>query len=242
MLAPSTAPEVMQFGMGSQSQEIRNNLSKFSKFLQHFSQAKWLGDLIAPEFKKQKDFAMTILTHLQTATKVSLPVSDKPTTTCNACGRNATKTSCFCDSCNYCVCGCSLHRDNVCPKGCVLSSFQHHYCRFCKATSICDGDFCSYCFRCKHGYTAPCPKGISQATISPKIETASSLCKDLPNGSSSLEKLEGLAKMSEALATAFRQDVTARMAAEKAGFENLKATHSLGDGFLMVLHVLTTCV
>ena len=50
--APSTTPEVMKFGMGTQSQGIRDNLSKFSRFLEHFSQAKWLGDLIAPEFQE----------------------------------------------------------------------------------------------------------------------------------------------------------------------------------------------
>ena len=54
----------MQFGMGSQSREIRDNLSNFSKFLEHFSQAKWLGDLIAPEFEEQKKLAVKILAEL----------------------------------------------------------------------------------------------------------------------------------------------------------------------------------
>lgn len=51
MPAPATTPEVMKFGMGTQSQGIRDNLSKFSRFLEHFSQAKWLGDLIAPSHR-----------------------------------------------------------------------------------------------------------------------------------------------------------------------------------------------
>ena len=68
----------MQFGMGSQSREIRDNLYNFSKFLQHFSQAKWLGDLIAPEFEEQKKLAVKILAELQTETRVVLPACGKP--------------------------------------------------------------------------------------------------------------------------------------------------------------------
>lgn len=209
--------QVMKFGMGTQSQGIRDNLSKFSRFLEHFSQAKWLGDLIAPEFKKQKDFAMKILTHLQTGARVSLP-QGQPTTTCNHCGQTATKTSCFCDSCNHCVCGCGSHMDTVCMHGCVeqpLYANGTRTCSYCRnpRRRFNSGGFCGGCLRCWHGCFAPCPKGTSQATISPK--TAYSLCEDLPSGSSSLETLEGLAKMSEALATAFRQDVAVRKAAEK---------------------------
>ena len=245
--APSTTPEVMKFSMGTQSQGIRDNLSKFSRFLEHFSQAKWLGDLIAPEFKKQKDSAMKILTHLQTGARVSLP-QGQPTTMCNHCGQTATKTSCFCDSCNHCVCGCGSHRDSVCVHGCVeqpLYTNGTRTCSYCRnpRRSFTSGGFCGGCLRCCHGCRAPCPKGTSQATISPK--TAYSLCEDLPSGSSSLETLEGLAKMSKALATAFRQDVAVRKAAEKAGFESLTAIHkpSTGDGsyMFMFLHV-SPCV
>lgn len=166
-------------------------------------------------------------------------------TTCNHCGQTATKTSCFCDSCNHCVCGCRSHKNSVCMQ-CV----EHpqctnglRTCSYCHRRKVPGSVYCSGCFRCSHGCFAPCPKGTSQATISPK--TAYSLCEDLPSGSSSLETLEGLAKMSKALATAFRQDVAARKAAEKAGFESLTAIHkpSTGDGsyMFMFLHV-SPCV
>ena len=214
-----STPEVMQFGMGNQSQEIRENLSKFSRFLEHFSQAKWLGDLIAPEFKEQKDFAMKIMTHLQTGTQVSLPESGKPTTKCNHCGRTASKTNCICDACSYCVCGCGAHKNKFCKLGCDPVGLRLGTCPHCRCRwQGWRGDFCPKCSRCLHGLYAMCDKGSSQVTVSPKTETAASLCEDLPSGIGSLEKLENLAIMSEALADAFRQDVAARKAAEKAGF------------------------
>eukprot|EP00438_Fugacium_kawagutii_P034313 Skav200276 [mRNA] locus=scaffold93:144438:145538:- [translate_table: standard] len=86
--------QLMKIGMGSQSSEIRENLSKFTKFLQHFSKAKWLGDLVAPEFEKQKSLTVKILTDLQTGSRLSLPDCGVKTH-CSRCRQQTTKTRGF---------------------------------------------------------------------------------------------------------------------------------------------------
>ena len=41
----------MQFGMGSQSREIRDNLSNFSKFLEHFQPSQVVGGSYRPRVR-----------------------------------------------------------------------------------------------------------------------------------------------------------------------------------------------
>jgi len=53
-----------------QSLEIRGRLEEFSKFLTTFGHAKWLGDLVAPEFQSQKDTAVRLLAALQNPMKL----------------------------------------------------------------------------------------------------------------------------------------------------------------------------
>ena len=215
----------MQFGMGSQSREIRDNLSNFSKFLEHFSQAKWLGDLIAPEFEEQKKLAVKILAELQTKTRVALPSCDKPTE-CNRCGQMTVKTKgFFCESCKYCQHG---YTQAQYPNGCSYCTSQQQpqqkprqYCNHCSQHSMrVPGGFCASCAKCSHGYSGTCQHGCSHVNdakiISIQPKNASSVYEGLASGRSSLDKLIDLVKMSEALLDAFRQDVAARKTAEKA--------------------------
>ena len=164
--------QVMKFGMGAQSQEVRENLSKFQKFLEHFSQAKWLGDLVAPEFLQQKKLAVKMLAALQTKVKVALPYEGQSV-----------------QNCNHCL----------------------------KRRSCANGGFCISCGRCCHGRTEPCPSGCSITRVPPK--DASSLYKDLGGAMSrdsrSVDKLENLEKMCDALASLVRHDCAVRKMAEK---------------------------
>ena len=221
--------QVMQFGMGAQSREIRDNLSNFSKFLEHFSQAKWLGYLIAPEFEEQKKLAIKILNDLQTETRLALPGCGKPTM-CNQCGQMTTKTKGFCDGCKYCQHGYTeAQYANGCPCGCASQQPQQQqqqarlYCGNCgRHRMVVPGGFCANCARCSHGYSGTCQYGCSNVKdaniISIQPKNASSVFEGLASGPSSLDKLEGLVKMSEALLGAFRQDVEARKTAEKDRF------------------------
>lgn len=188
-------PQVMEFGRGSQSKEIRENLSKFKKFLEHFCLSKWLGDLIAPEFVQQQKLAVKILNGLQTKTQLSLP-------------------------------GCGMKPEKKPAVGCL--------CQYCQETTV-SGGLCINCKMCVHGYNYEhppfcCLMGCSKSTnanasaktdqtdktISVSPKGPSSFYEGLSScGSGSSDKLESLAKMSEALAKAFREDVETRKAAEK---------------------------
>ena len=213
---PILCSQVMEFGMGSQSQEIRQNLSKFSQFLEHFSQSKWLGDLIAPEFLEQKNLAVKMLADLQSGTReVQLPGLSMPTY-CGQCGQTTTKSKGFCDSCLRCHIGYQANQyPNGCPHGCATQGGQ--YCNYCGTNSRVPGGYCTNCSHCCHGHYQPCPNGCSNAkTINISSKDATSFYDGLAGGSSGLEKLENLVKMSEALLNAFREDVAARKAAEKA--------------------------
>lgn len=209
--------QVMQFGMGSQSREIRDNLSNFSKFLEHFSQAKWLGDLIAPEFEEQKKLAVKILAELQTKTRVALPACSKPTL-CSRCRQMTLKTKGFCDSCQRCAHSyIASSYPNGCPYGCNSSQDGLEYCRHCGHTVRKPSGFCS-CGYCCHGRTAPCLDGCSTVgakTISISARNAASIYAGVPCGNSSLAKLEGLVKMFQKAEVALRMDVKARKTAEK---------------------------
>jgi hypothetical protein len=213
----------MQFGMGSQSREIRDNLSNFSKFLEHFSQAKWLGDLIAPEFEEQKKLAVKILAELQTKTRVALPACSKPTL-CSRCRQMTLKTKGFCDSCQRCAHSyIASSYPNGCPHGCNSSQDGLEYCRHCGHTVRKPSGFCS-CGYCCHGRTAPCLDGCSTVgakTISISARNAASIYAGVPCGNSSLAKLEGLVKMFQKAEVALRMDVKARKTAEKASFSDL---------------------
>ena len=226
----------MQFGMGSQSREIRDNLSNFSKFLEHFSQAKWLGDLIAPEFEEQKKLAVKILKDLQTETRLALPACGQPAM-CGHCRKMTLKTKGFCDSCQVCMCGYQASfYPNGCPGGCAsLQQPQQQapgYCSQCgHHNAQVPGQFCTNCTMCSHGYlaSATCQYGCCSArVISIQPKNASSVYEGLASGCSSLDKLEGLVKMSEALLDAFRQDVAARKTAEKARVLALNCESVLG--------------
>ena len=207
--------QVMEFGVGAQSQEVRENLSKFKQFLEHFSEANWLGDLIAPEFLEQKELAVKMLAALQTQTRVALPECSVPSH-CGRCGQTATKTKGFCDSCKFCQHGYQASSyPNGCPNGCATQQGGQR-CDYCRTNSRVPGGYCTYCERCCHGQYQPCPNGCSNAeTISILPKDATSFYDGLAGGSSSVEKLEDLVKMSEALLNAFRHDVAARKAADK---------------------------
>lgn len=216
---PTSQSQVMEFGMGSQSQEIRENLLKFSKFLEHFSQAKWLGDLVAPEFVEQKNLAVKLLADLQGETVLTLP--DLPEcsepTDCNQCGLVTKKTKGFCDHCAYCQHGWTKNKyPNGCPSGCQSSQHGFQRCQYCCNNSWKPGCFCTHCSLCAHDCYAPCEYGCVEAkTISISAKDGSSVYEGLLDGSSGLDKLEALAKMSEALAKAFRKDLKTRRRAEK---------------------------
>ncbi|CAE8581884.1 unnamed protein product [Polarella glacialis] len=65
--------QVVEFVKDAQCQEIRQNLADFEKFLDHFSDSKWLGSFIAPEFANEKEIAVRLLKSLQNPVKRELP-------------------------------------------------------------------------------------------------------------------------------------------------------------------------
>lgn len=190
--------------MGSQSKEIREDLSKFKKFLEHFSESKWLGDLVAPEFVQRQKLAVKILSDLQTETQLSLPGCEtrperkwKAPQKCPCCGAKGFVPGGYCAACRKCAHGqargaqCNLKGqwvDVYCPEGCGASANAN----------------------------ASAKTDQTDKTISISPKGPSSFYEGFSgHGSGSSDQLESLAKMSEALAKAFREDVETRKAAEK---------------------------
>ncbi|CAJ1368255.1 unnamed protein product [Effrenium voratum] len=169
--------QVMKFDMGSQNREIKANLSDFSRFLEHFSKAKWLGELVAPEFVEQKQLTVKLLANLQHPEKPKLQVNQPQWSRCGYCRQWKNNASSFCDSCS----------------------------------------------RCSHGYNTSdvyphrCPSGCSTAMSKEAI-----LYQGMQSGESSLEKLQGLAQMAEALAKVCRKDASAREVASKELAKKMK--------------------
>eukprot|EP00438_Fugacium_kawagutii_P034071 Skav205992 [mRNA] locus=scaffold2084:93025:103143:+ [translate_table: standard] len=212
---PSSKDQVMEFGMGSQSKEIRENLSKFKKFLEHFSESKWLGDLVAPEFVQQQKLAVKILNDLQTDMQLSLPgCGKKPETkpavalhNCTRCGQSVVPGG-LCTSCKICVHGVGLHR-NACWHGCSLKANYFNAAKTDETDKI--------------------------ISISPKVP--SSFYEGLSGGGNGSSD-QSLAKMSEALAKAFREDVETRKAAEKELQKKMKFLKGFAESVNEVPEVL----
>ncbi|CAJ1457066.1 unnamed protein product [Effrenium voratum] len=184
--------QVMKFDMGSQSQEIKANLSNFGKFLEHFSKAKWLGDLVAPEFVEQKQLTVKLLANLQNPAKQKLQVQvNQQQSQCNYCCQWKFNTSSFCE---HCLC-CAHQYGRGCPYGCDA-----------KATAILSKDAILY-------------EGIK-------------------SGESSLEKLQGLAQMAEALAKACRKDASAREVVSKELAKKMKLLKDFAEAVNEVPKVL----
>lgn len=64
---------IVEFKKGVQSQEIKENLTEFSRFLTKFGDAKWLG--VLPEFAEQKRTAVGLLRALRKRSAVGGPRS-----------------------------------------------------------------------------------------------------------------------------------------------------------------------
>ena len=140
-----------------------------------------------------------------------------------------TKTKGFCDGCKYCQHGYTeAQYANGCPCGAHHSSRSSSSKPASTAATVvdivwwCQVDFALTVRGCSHGYSGTCQYGCSNVKdaniISIQPKNASSVFEGLASGPSSLDKLEGLVKMSEALLGAFRQDVEARKTAEKDRF------------------------
>eukprot|EP00931_Biecheleriopsis_adriatica_P088653 TRINITY_DN62923_c0_g1_i1.p1 TRINITY_DN62923_c0_g1~~TRINITY_DN62923_c0_g1_i1.p1 ORF type:complete len:346 (+),score=59.53 TRINITY_DN62923_c0_g1_i1:58-1095(+) len=164
--------QISEFGKGSQSQEIKDNLQKFTAFLKHFGDKKWLGELVAPEFEEQKNNAVSLLEALQNPTKLVLPgcAADQPAVHCSRCGQTATRTLGFCTNCNQCAHG---YRRNQCPQGCPsgcntgANQAGAGYCGRCRCTTTKSLGYCTSCNYCNHGYRRNqypqgCPSGCNQ--------------------------------------------------------------------------------
>lgn len=67
---------IQEIREGKQSTQIRRKLRDFSEFLGAFSESKWLGQMVGPEFVEEKNMAMELLQGLQQPTKLVL--TDSP--------------------------------------------------------------------------------------------------------------------------------------------------------------------
>lgn len=99
----------------SPTQLVREDVDSFMGFLNHFSDARWMGSLLAPEFVEQKENVVRLLLALQTTTKKGAPPG---TFNCSRCKKHQLTASTVCPECSYCAHGYS--RTRGCSSGCHL--------------------------------------------------------------------------------------------------------------------------